>query len=414
MSIRLEKLQDLYKSISRCGMNSEGGTTRLSWSPEFLEAQQLLADCMHQYGLTVVRDNFGNLIGTLPGKKNGAPVYSGSHLDSVPNGGSLDGFLGILGAMECVRSWHEEGWQPDRPVKIIAFAEEEGTRFGRSCLGSRAMTGELSGHNTEDFVTNDGQTLTSLLQDAKCMGNPFQKTISPDGVFVELHIEQGNYLDDAHIPVGLVSAIVGIGQFTVTLKGNSNHAGTTTMKSRHDALVTASDIISAIYQIALQSNGQFVATVGQIAVSPNAINVIPGIATFTVEVRAEHLQTIDTAIREIEEIIYTKSSAYGVKADIKMDATMQPTPMSEAILSIMKEQTEKLTIPMQTMPSWAGHDSMIMGRYMPTGMIFVRSKNGISHSPEEYSSWEDIENGVRVLDGTLRTLATETVCLDRK
>jgi len=222
MNISLEKLETLFAQLAAFGKNNEGGLTRLSYSPEFQAAQTMLAEFMENIGMTVAIDAVGNMIGTYPGRDNSlAPVCCGSHLDSVPNGGTFDGALGIVTALECLRSWHEENWQPLRPVKVIAFVEEEGSRFGSVCFGSRAMADELQGTEVPAaFRNNEGRTLPEFLADCHLDNDPFNKetSLQNNAAFVELHIEQGAALAESGYSLGIVTAIAGIKRLNVVSK----------------------------------------------------------------------------------------------------------------------------------------------------------------------------------------------------
>lgn len=408
MSISLEKLRLLFEKLAEFGKNNEGGLTRLSYSPEFQAAQKMLTARMENIGMKVAIDAVGNLIGTYPGRDNSlAPVCCGSHLDTVPNGGAFDGALGIVTALECVRSWHEENWQPLRSVKVIAFVEEEGTLFGSGCLGSRAMTGELQGIEPTDFKASDGHTLPAFLTNCTFDFASFneESAFKNNASFIELHIEQGATLDESGYSVGIVSAIVGIKRLTITICGKANHAGSTAMHRRQDALVAASSLISQIYEDALASGGSYVATVGKLDVFPNTENVIPGKVQLTIEIRSADMATVE-AVKEKMMRKYTQvSTQYKVTIETITEYNLAPMPMDQELIKVIAEASESLNIEYQMLPSWAGHDAMIIGRHIPTAMIFVPSINGISHSPMELSEWPAIEKATRVLDSTLKILA---------
>lgn len=406
MSINEEATKKLFEKLATYGALPEGGITRLTWSPSFKEAQNYLKAYMEDIGMSTEIDQFGNLIGTVAGTEDLAPIYTGSHLDSVPVGGTFDGALGIVAGISCAYTWFKEKYKPRRPLKVVAFAEEEGIAFGCGCYGSQALCGELAGKSTDSIVSKDGTTLSNMLE---AYGAPLQafktkSAFSPESRFVEMHIEQGRFLDEKHLSVGVVSAIVGIKRFQVLIKGTANHAGTTSMDHRQDALVAASTLVRDIYHDALASNNLYVATVGSLNVTPNAENVVPGQVQFCVEIRAAASETIE----QVKESILAKfagvSAEYGVTIEEFRETNIAPVPMDKHIQDVMIQEANKLCIEYMSMPSWAGHDSMIMARYMPTGMLFVPSINGLSHSPAELTAWEDIYKGINVLDGTLREL----------
>lgn len=410
MSISLEKLETLFAKLAAFGKNNEGGLTRLSYSPEFQAAQTMLAEFMKNIGMTVAIDAVGNLIGTYPGRDNSLkPICSGSHLDSVPNGGMFDGALGIVTALECLRGWHEKGWQPLRPVKVIAFVEEEGSRFGSVCFGSRTMAGELREADPISFQNSAGRTLPEFLADCHLDNDPFNKetSLQNNAAFVELHIEQGAALTESGCSVGIVKAIAGIKRLNVVIKGKANHSGSTAMHRRQDALVAASSLVAFVYDNALASHGNYVATVGKLNVLPNAENVIPGEVQLTIEMRSADTTVLEAAKEKIMRQYLQISTDYKVTIETVSEYNVAPMPMDKELIQTITEASDSLGIDYRLLPSWAGHDAMIIGRYIPTAMIFVPSINGISHSPLELSEWPDIEKATKVLDNTLKTLASK-------
>lgn len=410
MSISLENLEKLFAELEGYGKNPEGGITRLSYSAEFREAQAMLSDFMKNIGLTVNVDAIGNLIGTYPGRNNSLPaVCCGSHLDSVPNGGAFDGALGIVAALECLRSWHQENWYPLRPVKVIAFAEEEGSLFGSVCLGSRVMTGELAESNPDDFRSSDGRSLPEFLTGSGLGANPFDSkpSIQKNASFIELHIEQGATLEESACSVGVVSAIAGIKRLNVVIKGKANHAGSTAMHRRQDALAGAASLISFIYKGALESHGSYVATVGKLDVFPNVENVIPGEVRLTIEMRSADTSIMEAAKEKTMRQYLQISTEYKVTIETASEYNIAPMPMDKDLIKTITDASDSLGIEYQMLPSWSGHDAMIIGRYLPTAMIFVPSISGISHSPLELSEWPAIEKSVKVLNKTLQTLASQ-------
>ena len=410
MSISLEKLETLFAKLTAFGKNNEGGLTRLSYSPEFQAAQTMLAEFMKNIGMTVAIDAVGNLIGTYPGRDNSLkPICSGSHLDSVPNGGMFDGALGIVTALECLRGWHEEGWQPLRPVKVIAFVEEEGSRFGSVCFGSRSMAGELREADPVSFQNSAGRTLPEFLADCHLDNDPFNKetSLQNNAAFVELHIEQGAALTESGCSVGIVKAIAGIKRLNVVIKGKANHSGSTAMHRRQDALVAASSLVAFVYDNALASHGNYVATVGKLNVLPNAENVIPGEVQLTIEMRSADTTVLEAAKEKIMRQYLQISTDYKVTIETVSEYNVAPMPMDKELIQTITEASDSLGIDYRLLPSWAGHDAMIIGRYIPTAMIFVPSINGISHSPLELSEWPAIEKAIKVLDNTLKTLASK-------
>lgn len=412
MNINLQKLQDLFAVLEKYGKTSIGGITRLSYSAEFHEAQLLLKAFMENIGMSVIIDPLGNLIGTYPGRDASLPpVCCGSHLDSVINGGAFDGALGIVSALECVRSWHQENWHPHRSLTVIAFIEEEGSLFGNVCLGSRGFAGDLIENSPADFKDREGKSLSDFLTSygLSPIPNPF-KTVPINeqyASFIELHIEQGKVLENTGYSVGIVSAIAGIKRLSLRIHGKVNHAGSTTMQDRHDALVAAADLSVFIYKNALAAHGSYVATVGKFNVLPNEENVVPGEVSLSIEIRSENPSTLENVRNLIIEYYKKIGLEYKVEIAIVAEYYVPAVPMDKKLMRIISQSADDLKIQYKTLPSWSGHDSMIMGRHIPTAMIFVPSKNGISHSPLESSDWANIEKAVNVLNTTLRKLTEQ-------
>ncbi|WP_289050326.1 M20 family metallo-hydrolase [Acidaminococcus timonensis] len=409
--------EELFQSLSSFGYEEGQGTTRLSWSKEFLDAQAFLLDYAKGIGLCCKKDGWGNLFLTVPGTEDLPPVYTGSHLDSVPHGGKYDGALGITVPLAIANFWHQEKFQPRRPLTIIAFAEEEGTRFGRPCLGSQSLIGLLRKEDVETWQTADGKSLAELLHQADLQGDPFKDHLPEGKCFLELHIEQGRALEDAHLPLGVVSAIVGIRHYQFTWEGVTNHAGTTAMKDRHDALAAAAAMIEKIYTYAktsstpkmLKENPDFaiVGTVGQVKAEPGAANVVPGKAEHSLEIRCSTEQGLDRAIANYKAEAEAIAQEYGVTCEIRQLDQIPPAPMFRPLMQKFEKAAKDLGIPYQIQPSWAGHDSMILSHRLPTAMLFVPSKNGISHSPEEYTDANDIGQAASVLKKVLEELTRE-------
>lgn len=410
-NISISRIKDQIDALRLIGLDETGGTTRLSYSPEYINGQALVREYMEEAGMTVRLDGAGNLVGTYAGSEAQlAPVMTGSHLDTVPGGGPLDGALGIIAAIECIACWHRSGWRPQRTVEVVAMIEEEGTRFGVTCFGSRAMTGEFSGLAGKEIADIRGQTLPELLAG---MGLDREIAIREEDdprrlhAFVELHVEQGAELEEADLPVGIVTAIVGIERFEVTIRGEANHAGTTGMNRRKDALVAAADLIRFVHDSARSAGGEYVATVGRLEVKPNAENVVPGEVRLTVEIRAADKAIIDEVRRRVLQFC----SDHEIQSEIRMEAAkftqVMPTKLHEGLVNCCTQAAEKLGLGYRKMPSWAGHDAMILAKHVPAAMIFVPSIGGISHSPAEASDWETVEKGVQVLQSVLERVSSE-------
>jgi N-carbamoyl-L-amino-acid hydrolase len=319
----------------------------------------------------------------------------GSHIDSVPGGGNYDGDVGVIGALEVAQMLHENGIETRHPLEVVVFADEEG-----GLSGSRAMVGKLGTEGLK-VVSHSGLTIAEGIR--AIGGNPdklIEARREPGDLtaFLELHIEQGGILDQEDIDIGVVTGIVGIQWWDVEVKGIANHAGTTPMNSRHDALLAAAELTLAVNEIITSVPGAQVGTVGRINAEPGAPNVIPGKVTMSLEIRDLSSTTIWDMFRKIEERAGVIAGRRGVGITfnhVAVDA--EPAPTDEGIRSVIAHAAESLNLSYRFMPSGAGHDAQDMAQITPTGMIFVPSVAGISHAPDEYTHPEDMANGASVL-----------------
>ncbi|MBU2700047.1 allantoate deiminase/N-carbamoyl-L-amino-acid hydrolase [Sporomusaceae bacterium BoRhaA] len=412
--IDINLVQAHIEKLDMIGKMGNGGTSRLSYSKAWRQGQAFVTMLMETCGMTVERDAIGNLIGTYLGTEPNFPyLMVGSHLDTVPEGGSLDGALGVLTAIECIRTWQIAGYRPLRTVKIIATVEEEGTLFGLGCMGTRFIVGEMTMEKFAALHDKQGKTLAEYFADNGMNYEALAySSIVPDEVFafLELHIEQGQELDLSGEPCAIVTDIVGIDRHWITIQGHANHAGTTRMDRRRDALVAASMVVQEVYKAACSSQGLYVATVGAFKVTPGATNVIPGKVEFTIETRAAHDETMENVHLEILKLLRQVEEKYNVKAMVNerrfAPAVHFGTTISEELSKAAMDVKQKV----KKMPSWAGHDSKIMARITQCGMIFVTSLNGISHSPEEATRWADVEKGLKILNQAMKRIASIPQC----
>lgn len=412
MAINSERLQNTLHKLAEFGALTEGGTSRLTYSKEFMQAQAYLQQEMQSIGMTTEVDAAGNLIGTLQGTQTQLPpVMSGSHLDTVPHGGNFDGVLGIVTALEVARNWHEDGYVPERSLQVIATAEEEGTAFGMACFGVRVRSGEFKGQSAAEIkCTGREGTLADCLKEA---GLPQDALTSAAlgldnlAAFVELHIEQGAELDEQQLEAGVVTHIVGYDRLHITFSGEANHAGTTAMHRRKDAASAGAEVVLAVRDLARQDK-RFVATVGKFIVEPNVPNIVPGKVSLCIETRSYD----DAILREVREqvlnIIEAAAAANGVTWQTDGDFHVPAVPLSERLVTAACAEADKLQLKYRTLPSWAGHDAQIFaGAGVPTVMLFVPSVRGISHAPEEYSTPENIFQCCCLLDAVLKKLVSE-------
>lgn len=388
-----------------------GGVTREVFTPEYMEAGDHVAALMREAGLAVRSDSFGNLFGRLEGADaSAAAVLTGSHIDTVLNAGRYDGVLGVLGAIAAVRSLRAGGWKPRRPVEVVCFAGEE-PRFGRGCIGSRAMTGGLTRDELDAFTDLSGTTLAAVLRAAGLDPDRLTEArIDPAAVhaFVELHIEQGIVLESAGIPVGVVTHIAAQHSMRLTLRGEAGHAGATPMALRRDALAGAAEVVVELERLAHEAPGATaVGTVGVISALPGAINVVPGTAELLVDIRDRELGPRTRLVEAFVAAVAAIAGRRGLEHELATISSDAPLACSPGVVAAASAACGELGTPFREIVSGAVHDAIIMGGQVPVGMIFVPSRGGISHSPLEYTAPEEIDRGVEVLAGTLAILADE-------
>lgn len=396
-----ERLAKRLYELSFIGYTQVGGVKRPGFSDEEKKAKELVKTWMAEAGLSVSEDGAGNVKGRLAGKSgDGKAIASGSHVDSVPNGGNFDGPLGVLSALEVVEAWKETGYVPPKPYEVIIFTDEEGSRFNSGLSGSRAMTGAVSEEEMAQLRDYNGETLEEVLLHYGSSLQEFKdakRDISELELFVEVHIEQGKKLEKADQPVGIVSGIAGPAWLEAEFIGEAGHAGNTPMIGRRDPLVAAADFISKIPEFPAQVSETAVATVGKLEVSPNGINVIPEKVTLHVDIRDIYEEPRDQLLEMIEKEAEATASKHEVQLNIKQNTKIQPVPIAHELQAGLADSLEKFDIAPTYIPSGAGHDAMILGRHIPVAMLFVRSKDGISHNPKEWSSLNDCVAGIHVL-----------------
>lgn len=404
----VERLEAIYD----CGRQKDGTCSRIAFTKEDKAGRDLFAGYLKALGMESYYDQAGNMIarkaGTDADKK---PIMLGSHLDTVPNGGKYDGAFGCVGALEVAEELAACGEQLKHPLEIIVFADEEGVRFGKGLSGSNAISGcPLEGFSPED-TDADGVTRAEAMKiygvNMETMGKAARKR-EEVACFLEMHVEQGRNLEKRKNQVGIVTAIAGVSRYQITVSGETNHSGSTMMEDRRDALIGATDLIRQIPDIVKSKGSSYaVGTVGKVSVLPGAMNVIPGEVSFTLEVREqtdEKRREITTEIfRVLDKICLNLGLTYS-KKDV---ADYSCAPMDAGIMSAMEESCRLQGVAYCQLPSGAFHDAMFMTRTFPTGMLFVPSRNGISHSPLEYTAPEDLAAGCRILYETVKILDLE-------
>ncbi|MDV6378191.1 Zn-dependent hydrolase [Sporosarcina sp. GW1-11] len=407
MTANKERIAQHIELLGQFTATPGQGVTRLTYSKEDLHARNYIKEKMIEYGLQVSEDGFGNIFGKLEGTLKDAPsVIVGSHFDSVPHGGAYDGTAGVVIGLEVAALFQELQVTPDYPLEVLAMVEEEGSRFGGGLMGSRGMMGVMT---EEDFTTvadKDGILATDAMA-AIGLDPSKEKIRRPETMkaFLELHIEQGPILEEKGIRIGVVEAIVGLVQLEVTVQGRAGHAGTTPMDRRSDALVSAAQLIAAFPQIAEETGHGTVITTGRLQVFPNGANVIPDEVVFSVDIRAGKDEYIQQALGQVNELVASHNGVEGIRTDVDQLMSIEPKELDPDIRGLFKDISEELAIPYCTMNSGAGHDAMVLSDFTACGMVFVPSKDGLSHCPEEWSDAEHLADGATILFEAVKRLA---------
>ncbi len=393
--------------LGEIGRLETGGVTRLSFTEEERAAKDRVALYMQEAGLRVREDAAGNLFGRSEGRDPDAPaVLVGSHVDSVYEGGDFDGPLGVLAGVEVAQAMGEAGVETDRPVEVVAFTDEEGARFSFGMLGSRALAGRL---RPEDLhhEDEDGVSVSEAMRAYGLDPDLIREAARPEGsvaAYVELHIEQGRILENEGLAVGIVAGIAAPVWRNVILTGETGHAGTTPMGLRRDPLAAAAEVMG-IVEAEAAATGTSVGTVGRLAVRPGGINIIPGRVEFSFDLRDIDEGIMDRVEGRILERAEEACRKRGVRLETEELQRMAPAPCSPVVRDAARRACEKMGIRPFELASGAAHDGMQLADLCPMGMIFVRSKGGVSHSPEEWSSREDCEAGAEVLYHAVLDLA---------
>jgi beta-ureidopropionase / N-carbamoyl-L-amino-acid hydrolase len=381
--------------LSAFGANPGGGVSRVAYSQADLDGRAYVTGLMQQAGLEVRVDTAGNLIGSRPGSTQGPSILIGSHIDSVPGGGNYDGDVGVIGAIEVAQVLHESGTSLRHPLEVVVFADEEGY-----LTGSRAMIGKLRPEALQ-VASHSGLTIAEGI---RALGGDPERLAEARrqpgdlAAFVELHIEQGAILYDEGADIGVVTGIVGIQWWDVIVTGEANHAGTTPMAKRRDALLAAAELILATNRVVTAEPGAQVGTIGRIAAEPGAPNVVPGRVLMSLELRDLSAETTGRLYRGIEAEAQAIAARSGTTIEFHhADADAVPAPTDGRMRELIAGAASTLGLSQRAMPSGAGHDAQNLAQIAPTGMIFVPSVAGVSHSPREFTKPRDMANGADVL-----------------
>ena len=408
MGIQIERIARDLDIINSFTATPGKGVTRFTFSEPYMQARAYVSEELGKTGARVSTTVAGNLCGRLEGSIRGNPsVMTGSHIDSVLQGGRFDGAAGVVAGLEVARVIAEEKILHRHPIDVVVFAEEEGSRFGSVMIGSRAWIGKLSSDDLHRLKDSEGISYAAAMKNAGL--DPGDTPMLGPGMakaMIELHIEQSLVLESKGLTIGVVEGINGIKQFVVTICGVPNHAGATPMALRHDALQGAVRAIAAVEEIAMRDLGAHtVATVGMLTCDPGQANVIPGRVQFSLDIRDLDSERIDRAAQRIISMIQTICRARGLSFDIKPRSDNPPVRLSKELVRLIQETAQQKQIQVLRMPSGALHDSSILPEVTKVGMIFVPSKAGRSHCPEEETDLEDIRTGAVVLLCAMTKLA---------
>jgi len=386
-----ERLLADLEHLGAIGADPRGGVSRVAYSVADVEARAWVIDRMKELGMQVRRDEALNVIGRYPGREPALkPIALGSHTDTVPNGGRYDGALGVVAALACVRALHASGFELRHPVEVIDFAAEEAT-LGAGTLGSLVMTGRLQRGELARPAW-DGRPAAAHIRDAGLDPLSLGRAVRPKrclAAYLELHIEQGGVLDSEGVPIAAVEGIVGIRRYVATFAGQANHAGTTAMAGRRDALVMAAPFVLGVRDVAVAA--EIVGTVGVVRLEPGAPNVIPG----RVELEAEIRGLDERALDQVEGELSALAARLG--GELKRTSAKAPARSDSRLMEAVEAACRRLGLRHRRMASGAGHDTMVIGEFTPSAMVFVPSRGGISHSPDEFTEPEHCVDGGRVL-----------------
>lgn len=403
-AINPDRLRRSLEALSEFGRNPEGGVSRVAWTRPDIEARRFVIErLMSGIGLQVRIDPAGSIYGRREGTEKLPVILFGSHIDSVPKGGNFDGDVGSMSAIEVMRTLHEKKIQTRHPLECVIWSNEEGVHYGRGLFGSRAAVGEFEPGELEE-KDEDGLSIAEAVRgvagDLSHIAEARRKS-GDIAAYLELHIEQGGLLEKAAIPIGVVEGIVGINRYKVKIRGFANHAGTTPMPERRDALVAASHLVIAVREETMRERGRQVGTVGKLEVHPGAPNVIPGEVDLVIELRDLSLEKVEAIFQRIQTRAAEIARETGTVIEIERTSTHEPALATPWVREVITREATAAGFKTMSLPSGAGHDAQMLARIAPMGMIFVPSVGGISHSPKELTRWEDAANGCAVL---LRTV----------
>jgi N-carbamoyl-L-amino-acid hydrolase len=396
MNVDRKRLEQSIHDLGRIGETPRGGLTRLALSDDDRRARDQMMAWMREAGLRVTVDRMGNIFGERAGSEPLPPVMMGSHVDSVPTGGKYDGQLGVLCGLEVIRALNDGRARTRHPVTLVIFTNEEGARFQPAMIASGVMAGKIALEDAYNARDRDGIRLLDELERIgylgaePCVPRPFR-------AYLELHIEQGPFLEEEGLSVGVVEGIVAISWSRLTIHGVQDHAGPTPMRIRHDALVAAAEVVGGVRRIARELGGDTVATVGTLDVAPNIVNAIPGRVKLSIDVRDPRTETVERARPLIDAVVREACEREGVRYELEHYWQVPYTPFDRGVVAAVERAAKASGTGWRRIISGAGHDAQYMAAIGPAGMIFVPSRGGRSHCEEEFTPIDDIERGASTL-----------------
>lgn len=413
LRVDIERIKTDILTLAAIGQDERSrGIYRMAFTDEDMEGKRWLLHRIEECGLEPASDGAANISGILPGENDRPRIYVGSHIDTVPCAGMLDGTLGVVVGLECLRVLKESGEIPDKSIELIAFSDEEG-RFGGT-FGSEAFTGMLNLDKLTNARDLGGVRLSdAMLEHGLDPMKALDARRAPRDIeaYLELHIEQGPVLDEQQLQVGIVDHITGLRSWSLSFSGEANHAGTTPMDYRKDAFMGLADFAHEVPRI-LDENGSenSRATIGKAEILPGAPNSVPGTVEFSLDFRDPSDETLEELSQAFQKALAAISRRRRLKFEFHVQGEIQPVAADAKLADTLEEEARRLDLRYLRMLSGAAHDAQLVGRIAPMAMIFVPSRGGLSHSPAEWTPWEDIEAGANLMLGTLCKLAFEPVC----
>lgn len=410
--MQVERIRHDIDELAKFSVTQGPGCCRQTYTKEFSQARDYLVNEMKNIGLSVREDAVGNLIGRMEGKNPDAPVIMcGSHFDTVRTGGRFDGLAGVVTALEVARVMKEEGFVPKCPLEFVATVEEEGTRFSGGLFGSRAMCGKLYDRELETSLDLDGISMAQAMREYGLdPDKAAEARLDPKRVrlFLELHIEQGPVLDAEKVKIGIVDAIAGLRRWVVTVKGRSDHSGSTPMNMRADTMLAAARaLVRGTAKTEALGDGTMV-TCGSVEVKPGAMNVVANETVFKIDCRGKNMDSVGAVLEEIRKSLEESAETYaGLSFEISEILRIESVYTDETVQELFEKIAKEKGISCKRMLSGAGHDAMIMSEICDVAMLFVPSLNGRSHVPEEWTDYEDIRKGAEIMYEAICRLASE-------